>query len=152
MTEPIELLDVVYCEGWDAESKAVAGPLDSTVARGRDEAGEQYAVLLLSEAMPRVLIEIAWRHHACTVWHFDTQLRRADKYDLRKLADERLFLIEEIHWQYPDSLRPELDITVARRTRRCFPSGMVRDIDEPGGDRGGSRPERTAPTREDRAT
>lgn len=74
-----ERLDMVYCEGWDAESKAVVGLLDSAVAREHDEAGEPYAVLLLSEDVPRVLMETAWRHHACTVWRFDTRLRRAGK-------------------------------------------------------------------------
>ena len=60
---PAEQLDVTYCEGWDPTSRAIVGVLSAAVARGRDRAGEQYAVLLGDPLRPRALVEVAWGHH-----------------------------------------------------------------------------------------
>lgn len=129
---------VVYCEGWDARSRAVIGPLTSEVARERDRAGEQYAVLLLAGRTPSALLEISWRHHVCTVWSFDAQQRRAAKYDLRTLADDRLLLIEQVEWRYLDTWVPELGHATARRTRRYSLDGLYSETYQPAGDLGGS--------------
>jgi hypothetical protein len=116
---------VVYCEGWDASSGTVVCPIPLNVARKRDEAGEPYAVLLLTGGTPRVLLEVCWRHHACVVWSFDDHLRRHAKRDLRRLAGE-LLLIEEITWTYPDPHTPEFHPAAPRsigQTRIDRPDG-----------------------------
>jgi len=135
----IEQLQTVYCEGWDAEERAVVGPLDPREARRRDAGGEQYAVLALHGGSPVALAEISWRHRSITLWQFDPERRRTGKHHLRRLADERLLLIEAAEWHYPDPDRPEFDPTVARRRRRYSADGRLEDREEPGGDYGGSR-------------
>ena len=42
----IDRLEVSYCEGWDPQARATAGPVSTAMAAERDRAGEQYAVLL----------------------------------------------------------------------------------------------------------
>jgi hypothetical protein len=133
----IEHFDVVYCEGWEASAAAVVGPLGPDVARQRDLAGEQYAVLLLVGGVPQTLIEVSWRHHVCLVWRFDGQLRRVAKHDLRRLAEDQLLLIEETRWSYPDGRRLEFDPTARRESRQYFTDGRVVETYRPSGDDGG---------------
>lgn len=65
MLSKSEPIVVVYCEGWEPVRHAVVGLLPSEEARRRDEAGEQYAALLLLGDRVRALFEVAWRQRAC---------------------------------------------------------------------------------------
>src|SRR5260370_667056 len=84
MTGNIDRLDVTYCEGWDPGERAPVGPLAPVVARERDRAGEQYAMVLSAGGRPRVLIEVAWRQDYCAVWLFDRLLRRTARFEVRR--------------------------------------------------------------------
>jgi hypothetical protein len=94
-------------------------------------------MLLTGDGTPMVLLDITWERHTCTLWHLDAQLRRAAKYELRRLTGPELVLVEQVRWRYPDDQRPEFDALTPRHTRRYSAEGLVHEIDEPFGDRGG---------------
>jgi len=50
----IDRLEVSYCEGWDPQARAAAGPVSPIRA-----AGEQYAVVLAVSGRPLAIIEVA---------------------------------------------------------------------------------------------
>ncbi len=129
---------LTYCEGWDPWSRRAHRPLPASVARERDRRGEQYTMLLTRGGTPTAVLDVAWDRHACTLWQLDAQLRRAAKYELRRLTRPELVLVEQVRWRYPDAGRPEFDVAAPRYTRRYSPDGLVHDIVEPYGDRGGA--------------
>lgn len=120
-----EQFDLVYCEGWDAAAHAIAGPIPSSEARRRDTAGSQYAVLVFAGGTPRVLVEVAWRHHSCVVWRFDDQARRVLKRDFRRVSAEQMQLVEEIEWAYAEPSQPEFGTDVPRRVVQTRSGGDV---------------------------
>jgi Protein of unknown function (DUF4241) len=134
---PAEQLHVTYCEGWDPSSRAVVGVLPAAVARDRDRAGEQYAVLLGDVQRPYALIEVAWRHVYAGVWFFDGVLRRSARHEFRRLSDERLFLLETVQRRYERDGQAEFDPVAWKRTRRYGTDGDFREQLEPAGERGG---------------
>jgi hypothetical protein len=135
----IERLDLLYCEGWDSRSRAAKRPLSLGAAQERERAGEQYAVLLLDRGTPTALVELSSRCRSLTVWHFDDQMRRAARHELRRVGNDELFPAEQVRWGYADRRRPEFDHRAPRHTRRLSPGGLVHEIDEPDGGLGGSR-------------
>jgi Protein of unknown function (DUF4241) len=134
-----EHLDVSYCEGWDAQRQVPVGLLPVRVARDRDAAGEQYAVLIGSPERPRLLIEVAWRHLYCAVWVFDPLLRRTRKAEFRRLEQERLFLNETREWRYATSQQREFDETAWTGSYRFSIQGQAEKQLRPTGERGGLR-------------
>jgi hypothetical protein len=138
---PTERMEVTYCEGWDPAARAIVGALPAAVARERDEAGEQYAVLLSADERPYALIEVAWRSHYAGVWFFDQALRRAVKYEFRRLADDRLFLLETVERRYQSPDEAEFFSAAWRRACRYSPEGRSRETLEPEG-KGGGRTDR----------
>ncbi|MFS8522478.1 MAG: DUF4241 domain-containing protein [Micromonosporaceae bacterium] len=129
---------LTYCEGWDPWSRRAHRPLPASVARERDRRGEQYTMLLTRGGTPTAVLDVAWDRRACTVWQLDEQLRRTAKYELRRLTGPELVLVEQVRWRYPDAARPEFDAATPRCTRRYSSDGLVHDIVEPYGDRGGA--------------
>jgi hypothetical protein len=134
---PAGQVDVTYCEGWDPSLRAVVGVLPVAVARDRDRAGEQYAVLLGDPQRPYALIEVAWRQGYAGVWFFDQALRRAVKHEFRRLSEDRLFLLETVERRYEREGQAEFDPVAWRRTRRYDPDGDFRERLEPAGEGGG---------------
>jgi hypothetical protein len=103
-------LDVVYCEGWAPEARAVVGRMNVGDARARHERGEQYAVALTGgSGRPRALLEVAMAHRFARSWHFDEHDRRVRQFDYRVLADGQLFLLGEDEWAYTTPEQPDLD-------------------------------------------
>jgi Protein of unknown function (DUF4241) len=96
----IDCLEVSYCEGWDPQARATAGPVSAAMAAERDRVGEQYAVLLAAAGQPLAMIEVARRDLYCAVWFFDQQRRRAFLVDCRQLTDGRLFVAGGRQWAY----------------------------------------------------
>ncbi|MFJ5708019.1 DUF4241 domain-containing protein [Streptomyces sp. NPDC093105] len=70
---------------------------------------------MTSDDMPRVLLEIAWHSHACTVWGFDDSARRKLRHDIRQLPEGNLILVQETEWLYTTEDQTEFDSTVPTR-------------------------------------
>jgi hypothetical protein len=121
----VDHLEVLYCEGWDPQVRAAAGPVPPALAAQRDRDGEQYAVLLSAAGRPLAIIEVAWRADFCGVRFFDEQRRRVYAVDCRRLAPDRLFVIGGCQWRYADPAQPEFDKTAARREFEVFPDGRA---------------------------
>ncbi|WP_435108688.1 DUF4241 domain-containing protein [Nocardiopsis synnemataformans] len=96
-------LEAVYCEGWDPASAAPVGPLEAVTARARNEAGEQYAVLVRTpDAVPLVLLEISWADHHCGIWLFDAEGRCHTHHSYARAdGDGGLLLSRGFQWSQP---------------------------------------------------
>lgn len=90
---PIEYVDVAYCEGWDPEARAAAGPLTAEAAAGRHRTGEQYAVLLSAGGRPAGMIEVATGDSYVGAWFMDSGFRRVSEVDCRIVRPGRLFVL-----------------------------------------------------------
>lgn len=92
---PIEYLDAAYCEGWDPEARAAAGPLSAEAAAGRHRDGEQYAVLLSVDGRPAGVIEVATGDSYVGAWFMDSGFRRVSEVDCRMLRPGQLFFLAQ---------------------------------------------------------
>jgi hypothetical protein len=97
-------VEIVYCAGWDPETRSIVGPMPEAIARERDAAGEQYAIVFAGER-PCVLVEICWAAHHAAVWYLDEQGRRERRLVFRRWPGDRLILFKAEQWAYqPGSL------------------------------------------------
>ncbi|MBB5802276.1 hypothetical protein F4560_002044 [Saccharothrix ecbatanensis] len=134
-------LHAVYCEGWDAERRAVVGRLTAATARERDRSGEQYAVAVIEPQTHTVVavLEIAWSDHFARCWHLDVRGRRHAVDEFREL-DGRMFLLRSAEWGYDDPEQPEFDEERARHEEvKHHPDGTATRTTQP---QGGSGPMR----------
>lgn len=104
--QPVE---IVYCAGWDAVSRAPVTPMSESVARAQDAAGDQYTAVLLVGGVARAVAEVCWSAHHAELWHIDTAGRRYRGVAYRRWPDGRLRLFEVRSWNYPGPGTPEFD-------------------------------------------
>jgi hypothetical protein len=108
-------VEIVYGAGWDPSRQRLVGVLTADRARRRDRSGDQYSVLVVSGAGPRLLIDVCWQRWYLAVWVFDPARRRSGKFDFRRLEDERVFLARTEGWRYADG-HAEFDARAWHRT------------------------------------
>lgn len=104
--EPVE---VVYCAGWDATTKAPVSPMAESVARAQDAAGAQWAAVLFVGGVARAVVEVCWSAHWAELWHIDDAGRRYRGVSYRRWPDGRLRLFEVRSWNYAGPDTPELE-------------------------------------------
>jgi hypothetical protein len=117
--EPVE---IVYCAGWDAATRAPVSPMAESVARAQDAAGDQYAAVLFVGGVARAIVEVCWSAHHAEVWGIDADGRRYRGVAYRRWPDGRLRLFEVRSWNYAGPDTPELD-----GDRPTFEARVVRD-------------------------
>lgn len=124
--EPVE---VVYCAGWDAATRAPVLPMSETVARAQDTAGGQYAAVLLVGGVARAVVEVCWTAHHAEVWHVDSAGRRYRGVAYRRWPDGRVRLFEVRGWRYAGGDTPEFEgerPTVQARVHRTATAEIER--------------------------
>ncbi|HEX6358678.1 DUF4241 domain-containing protein [Actinophytocola sp.] len=104
--QPVE---IVYCAGWDATTRAPVSPMAESVARAQDAAGAQYAAVLRVDGAVRAVVEVCWSAHHAEVWNIDAAGRRYRGVAYRRWPDGRLRLFGVRSWNYPEPDTPELD-------------------------------------------
>jgi hypothetical protein len=104
--EPVE---VVYCAGWDAATRAPVSPMAESVARAQDAAGAQWAAVLFVGEVARAVVEVCWSAHYAELWHIDDAGRRYRGVSYRRWPDERLRLFHVRSWNYAGPDTPERD-------------------------------------------
>lgn len=135
-------LTAVYAAGWD---NALVNPMSRADAEARDAAGRPYTVVLLHGGRRHAVLDIAWGDGFCGVTVFDPAGRRVSRHELRGTGDGDLFLREARTWAGPPDVGEYEFPHVAARHRTTYRlTGGRTDIDEPAGDRGGSRHETRA--------
>ncbi|GAA2639689.1 DUF4241 domain-containing protein [Actinomadura fulvescens] len=120
--DPVE---VVYGAGWNVAARSLDHPVSEALARTRDAAGEQYAVLLIVGGVPRMVIEVCWRAHHAELWNLDGSGRKYRGVSYRRWPDGRLRLFEVRSWS-PGSSGGEPNFR--GRIRRAV-AGPVRDVE-----------------------
>jgi hypothetical protein len=114
-----------YCEGWDSGEARPIGLLSREDARGRNEMGLPYSVLIVEDDRPRFILDIAWRQNYLARWTFDDQGRRSTRAVYVRMDGGTLFERKLTEWQYEDG---ELDGTpsLPRRTFKRDFNGRTR--------------------------
>jgi uncharacterized protein DUF4241 len=109
-------MEIVYCEGWAPDNRALVGRLAEAVARQRDERGEQYAVALVGDGgAPAAVLEIAWARRFARTWRLNEQGRPVRVSEYRRLPEDRLFLLQVEEREYVGA---EIRGHVERRNQR----------------------------------
>ena len=100
-------VEVIYCAGWDPQTRKPVGVMSVEGALKRDSAGDPYAVLLTADARPRALLQIDWGRHYLGLFLFDEHSRRNRAYDYRELEPGLLHLNHYEQWRYASRDEPE---------------------------------------------
>ncbi|MEU9107808.1 DUF4241 domain-containing protein [Streptomyces xanthophaeus] len=129
----VEVVDVLYCEGWDPVVRAAAAPLAESEARRRDEQGEPYAVLLSHRGRPKALFQVDWRHAYLGLFLFDAHGRRSVEYEYRQLEPGRLHMARYQQWGYTSDSDPEYPRRSVRFELKVRPDGYGRRTLHAGG-------------------
>lgn len=123
--QPVE---VVYCAGWDAAARAPVSPMSEAVARARDAAGAQYAMVLLVDGAVRAVVEVCWSANHAELWNVDDAGRRYRAVAYRRWPDGRLRLFEVRSWDHgrpaSDPDQPTFQARVGREE-----NGAIRTVD-----------------------
>lgn len=130
-------VEAVYGQGW---RDAVVAPMSPAEARARDASGEPYVVLLTIKGRVDTLLRLSWRAGYAEVTRFDALGRRVSVHVFRAGGGPGLFLFESQTWRGPqDAGEHEFPHVAARHRTRYKLDGRRFDVDEPQGDRGGSK-------------
>ncbi|MFI8503320.1 DUF4241 domain-containing protein [Streptomyces sp. NPDC085524] len=122
----VDVVEVLYCEGWDPEARAAVAPLAEAEARRRDGNGEPYAVLLSHQGRPKALFQVDWRHAYLGLFLFDAHGRRTVAYEYRQLEPGRLHLNRFRQWGHSNDTEPEFPKPGVRFELTVRPDGRGR--------------------------
>ncbi|RAY16769.1 hypothetical protein DPM19_00955 [Actinomadura craniellae] len=132
--EGASMVEVGYCQGWDPQVRTVVAPMGERQARGRDESGEPYAVLLRAQGVPKALFQVDWGHGYLGLFLLDAQARRTREFTYRQLEPGRLHLRRYREWRHVSDTEPEFPEHGWRFTMTIGPDGRAqRILDDEGG-------------------
>ncbi|KJY26102.1 DUF4241 domain-containing protein [Streptomyces katrae] len=131
--ETVDVVEVLYCEGWDPAARAASAPMTEGEARRRDEMGEPYAVLLSHQGRPKALFHVDWRHAYLGLFFFDAHGRRTVEYVYRQLEPGRLHMSRFRQWGHTSDSEPEFPERGVRFELTVRPDGRGRRILNAGG-------------------
>ncbi|WP_238011866.1 DUF4241 domain-containing protein [Dactylosporangium sp. AC04546] len=100
-------VEVIYCAGWDPQTRKPVGLMNADEARTRDSAGDPYAVLLTTNTRPKALLQVDWGRDYLGLFLFEQHGRRDRAYDFRELEPGLLHLIRYEQWRYASPDTPE---------------------------------------------
>jgi len=93
-----ETTQVRYALGWD---NGLVHPLSTDEARGRDEAGEPYVVVLHQDAVVTAVLKIAWKARRLSLDVLAPSGGRTQAGDLRLDHDGSVFVLRHRWWDEP---------------------------------------------------
>jgi hypothetical protein len=117
----------VFCERWHDGEHRPGGVISESVARHRDERGQQYMVVLGEQEQPDALIEVNWSLDFLGTWFLDDKLRRNLNYLFLRVDPKLFSRTDHALWEFPDDTVRDLDTATKVTTLSYNRDGVVHE-------------------------